>query len=59
MIWIHINWSNFIIFRVNIKQLLGQQIPLLGLHIAAIYSKDDCSDISKNPELDNNTATPR
>jgi hypothetical protein len=59
MIRIHIICSKFIILKQNIKLLLAQHIPLLGLYIAAICSRDDCFDIFKNPALDDNTATSR
>ena len=36
MIWTYLIYSNFIILRLNSKQLLAQHIPCLGLYIAAI-----------------------
>jgi len=36
MIWTYLIYSNFIILRLNSKQLLAQYIPYLGLYIAAI-----------------------
>jgi hypothetical protein len=37
MVWIYLMCSNFIIFRLTIKHLLSQHIPLLDLYIAAIF----------------------
>ena len=34
MVWTHLTWSNVIILRLSIKQLLYQNIPLLELYIA-------------------------
>jgi hypothetical protein len=36
MIWTYFIYSNFIIFRLNSKQLLAQHIPFLGPYISAI-----------------------
>lgn len=36
MSWIYLICSNFITFRLNIKLLLAQHIPLPGLYIAGI-----------------------
>jgi hypothetical protein len=30
MIWAHLNFSNFVTFRLNTKQLTAQHIPLMG-----------------------------
>jgi len=37
MIWTYLIYSNFIVSRMNSKQLLAQHIPFLGLYIAAIF----------------------